>query len=138
MKNEPFSDEAYDDGVVIDGSYPENEVCMITIDKKVPSLSSHYLNVAKYKYLSTFIGISLLVGQHIGLACRFFMSRPCDQCCWVESCKMSAMLCHTRYLNKPQLLKQWIFLSLSVDCPCKLVTQSARRFYTYISNIIPE
>lgn len=28
VKNEPLSDEAYDEGVVIDGSYPDNEVCM--------------------------------------------------------------------------------------------------------------
>lgn len=35
IKSEPlFSDEAYDDGVVIDGSYPEAEVCLsINIDK---------------------------------------------------------------------------------------------------------
>lgn len=28
IKSEPLSDEAYDDGVVIDGSYPVIEVCM--------------------------------------------------------------------------------------------------------------
>lgn len=28
IKSEPLSDEAYDDGVVIDGSYPDIEVCM--------------------------------------------------------------------------------------------------------------
>lgn len=28
VKSEPFSDEAYDEGVVIDGSYPDEEVCM--------------------------------------------------------------------------------------------------------------
>jgi hypothetical protein len=26
VKSEPLSDEAYDDGVVIEGSYPDNEV----------------------------------------------------------------------------------------------------------------
>lgn len=29
IKNEPLSDEAYDDGVVIDGAYPDLEVCFI-------------------------------------------------------------------------------------------------------------
>lgn len=28
VKSEPFSDEVYDDGVVIDGSYPDAEVCI--------------------------------------------------------------------------------------------------------------
>lgn len=28
IKNEPLSDEAYDDGVVIEASYPDNEVCV--------------------------------------------------------------------------------------------------------------
>lgn len=31
IKSEPFYDEAYDDGVVIDGSYPVIEVCMIQL-----------------------------------------------------------------------------------------------------------
>lgn len=35
IKNEPLSDEAYDDGVVIDGSYPESEVSFL---KKYPYL----------------------------------------------------------------------------------------------------
>lgn len=29
IKSEPLSDEAYDDGVVIDGSYPDSEVCYL-------------------------------------------------------------------------------------------------------------
>lgn len=28
VKNELLSDEAYDDGVIIDGLYPDSEVCM--------------------------------------------------------------------------------------------------------------
>lgn len=29
IKSEPLSDEAYEDGVVIDGSYPDSEVCYV-------------------------------------------------------------------------------------------------------------
>lgn len=41
VKSEPFSDEAYDDGVVIDGSYPEAEVC---ISQRTDKHGDNYLS----------------------------------------------------------------------------------------------
>lgn len=71
IKSEPLSDEAYDDGVVIDGSYPDSEVCMNHIDICLYGCSVVLELITKNIYLS--ISACEIASK------QYLMSGTCEQ-----------------------------------------------------------